>query len=828
MKTIMKQLEMRAFMLLAFVLLTATTVKAATNEESLIIKVANNYVTADNCNNITGSGISGTITFNYETHTLTLNNATINAHNCDGIEFGWSLIDNQSADIPMKLVLVGKNFINVTRDNMVVYKAVKCLNTLTIQGTGSLSCGNYGIETGGCNLNIKGGCQLVVSSLSNATNLGTGKVITISGANTQISTTTSSISGFDEFVLKDGLKVIEPEGAYYDTAKRTLRTSNVSFISGGVYIASKPLVKDYDLWVGGTRVTSANKDNIPVDAGTAKYNPTTCTLTLTNASIKNTDGYGISNGNVTDGISGGALTINVVGNCNVSTTSPYTTMSLNGGITTITGSGKLTLQSEDGTIWLGNNSVLNFTDANVVLVNGYDRAIAGTNKNNNIIVNVNHSSLEFNPSDTRYPCVSRVTEFNLVKSRFVDVDSYQADKFAFSFENGGSVTYTDSYEKIHTGKLKIEPYEIYYYNVFIDGKEISSENLDDVLGDGAFSFDADTRTLYAKKDVNDIHLSNYDSYTLHVDSDIKFTGNSQIDMYGDLTITGNGKLQMDTYSSSLISIASRNHVLTIDGTEVRCAYNITGCKKSNSKLVIKNAEVRAAKIIGFAGGITIEGDCRLMNLCKVDANGDVVDIGGNQAEGVAISKPVLELNQTNFPDAAFRNELRIQITGGSNWLTQYNLDGPTGLTLSNKGIANLKGLEYFTNLTYLDCANNQLTQLDLSPFVNLTLLSCYNNPIPASAMDDLVLSLPKQSDASLHVYDERFEGQGCEMSKMQALAAQGKGWTPRYYSAADERWLDYEGSASSGSSGGHGYDVNNDGSVDISDVVALVNFILNQ
>ena len=51
----------------------------------------------------------------------------------------------------------------------------------------------------------------------------------------------------------------------------------------------------YDLWVGGVQVTSANKDNIVVpDAnGSAKYDPTTNTLTLNNFSYTG-EGYNYS------------------------------------------------------------------------------------------------------------------------------------------------------------------------------------------------------------------------------------------------------------------------------------------------------------------------------------------------------------------------------------------------------------------------------------------------------------------------------------------------------------------------------------------------------
>ena len=38
----------------------------------------------------------------------------------------------------------------------------------------------------------------------------------------------------------------------------------------------------YPLWIGETQVTTENKDNLPVKGGSAKYDPSTCTLTLSN------------------------------------------------------------------------------------------------------------------------------------------------------------------------------------------------------------------------------------------------------------------------------------------------------------------------------------------------------------------------------------------------------------------------------------------------------------------------------------------------------------------------------------------------------------------
>ena len=61
-----------------------------------------------------------------------------------------------------------------------------------------------------------------------------------------------------------------------------------------------PTAVKYEVWVAGTQITSVNKDDVLNDGGSVKYDPATKTLTLTNATIKNTNGSGIeAKGNIT-------------------------------------------------------------------------------------------------------------------------------------------------------------------------------------------------------------------------------------------------------------------------------------------------------------------------------------------------------------------------------------------------------------------------------------------------------------------------------------------------------------------------------------------------
>ncbi len=83
-----------------------------------------------------------------------------------------------------------------------------------------------------------------------------------------------------------------------------------------------------------------------------------------------------------------------------------------------------------------------------------------------------------------------------------------------------------------------------------------------------------------------------------------------------------------------------------------------------------------------------------------------------------------------FPDETFRNFIK----------TNYDTDGDSILSVAeagevvemhvwNMGINSVKGVEYFTNLWFFDCAGNNLTGVDISKNQALRLFSCSINPI---------------------------------------------------------------------------------------------------
>ena len=104
------------------------------------------------------------------------------------------------------------------------------------------------------------------------------------------------------------------------------------------------------------------------------------------------------------------------------------------------------------------------------------------------------------------------------------------------------------------------------------------------------------------------------------------------------------------------------------------------------------------------------------------------------------TKASVVLNSTNFPDATFRvfvSELTGVDIGGT--ISDSKLEAVTTISVNDKNIFNLKGIEYFTKLNELNCSNNQLTSLDLSKNTLLKYLTCDNNQLTSLDVSRCVL-----------------------------------------------------------------------------------------
>ena len=88
---------------------------------------------------------------------------------------------------------------------------------------------------------------------------------------------------------------------------------------------------------------------------------------------------------------------------------------------------------------------------------------------------------------------------------------------------------------------------------------------------------------------------------------------------------------------------------------------------------------------------------------------------------------------TAIPDANFEQaliDLNIDTDGIINQsVATTDISGVTSLDVRQKNISDLTGIEGFISLTYLYCALNQLTSLNVSQNPDLTQLYCFDNQL---------------------------------------------------------------------------------------------------
>lgn len=113
----------------------------------------------------------------------------------------------------------------------------------------------------------------------------------------------------------------------------------------------------------------------------------------------------------------------------------------------------------------------------------------------------------------------------------------------------------------------------------------------------------------------------------------------------------------------------------------------------------------------------------------------------------------IEINEVNFPDSIFLDYVKSNFdTDGNGKLSQEEISKVTYIYVNMKGIKDLKGIEYFTNLKSLYAEVNYITNLDLSKNTNLVVVYCNNNIIES-------VKLPNETSNNklevLNLFDNR-------------------------------------------------------------------------
>ena len=252
--------------------------------------VAGTAVTSENYNQITGPGISGSVKYDNNTHTLTLTNATINTD--------FHGIDCQMKDLTIQLE--GVNSITTSGD----YKygiIMVCRFDLTnkgefyikgkVKGQGKLvinSKKGQGISTN--QPTVIENCELDISCATGGIYGYTAKEYYLRFKNSRVKLSTSSgnsVINFFNAVYYEGCSIISPPEAELTYA------NHYGYRQNDVPVNEMEISYQlFQLWINGVQAHIHNASDILGDGGSVKYERFTKTLTLKNANI-NTDNEGI-------------------------------------------------------------------------------------------------------------------------------------------------------------------------------------------------------------------------------------------------------------------------------------------------------------------------------------------------------------------------------------------------------------------------------------------------------------------------------------------------------------------------------------------------------
>ena len=440
----------------------------------------------------------------------------------------------------------------------------------------------------------------------------------------------------------------------------------------------------YDLYIAGVQVTSANCSNLSVIdsvSGTVKYDPSTKTLTLQNATIQiNTPTNAIFS--EIDG-----LTIKVIGTNNL--TAEYSTLRFRKPLT-ITGGGVLNAKS-------GNSYAIYAKQTNLTIdgctVNAKGKwGIVGENGFFSETLTIKNSTVTAEGTD----------------GSIVDFASLTLDGCAITQPAGAA--FDASLHAVALGgakvtsKVVISP--VTTYDLWIADVQVTSANCSDLSVidsvSGTVKYDPATKVLTLQNATIKINTTNaifskIDGLTIKVIGTNNLTtgANVALSFRNPLTITGGGVLNAKSVANCAIFAYGTN--LTIDDCTVNAKgrYGIVGRNGSSGTLTIKNSTV------------TAEG-----------TSGSIADFAGLTLDGCAITQPV---------GAAFDASLKAVALGGSvvkskvviSPVTTYDLK-IAGVDVTSANCSDLSVIDSVSGTVKYDPTTNVLTLQNATIQINTT------------------------------------------------------------------------------------------------------------
>lgn len=240
--------------------------------------VGGTRVTKDNASNIKPG-----VTYDASTNTMKFNNGKVT-----GDYFGIVAYK----DLNLYVSGTANSIYSTSNHGILAYGNVnitgpdKDMSSLTINTNGTQGCAGIYLNSSGSKFNVKNTTLSVHAANSNSYGIiGSKTAATIQDAEVAAYGTSASTYSLSSLSLI-GVEILSPVNAVF--------TPGTGVTLNGSIVAAKEVkigAKEYDLSVGGKKITSANSADVFGD-GKVKYDPATNTLTLNNAIIA-CEGYGI-------------------------------------------------------------------------------------------------------------------------------------------------------------------------------------------------------------------------------------------------------------------------------------------------------------------------------------------------------------------------------------------------------------------------------------------------------------------------------------------------------------------------------------------------------
>ena len=635
---------MRMFLTLVLIVMSSAFVMA---QENYGFKVAGVDVTSDNYLDLTEiNGVSGKVYFDPNTRTLTLDNATIEANDCNAIL-------NETCDY-LSIELIGTNNIDVT--------GAAGINLKEETTIWSHSGGKLSVKSDGCAL-LFGGCPLEIDNCwleaegawgISASNNVAEEVLKIRNSHVEAKGSTGSICDIANLVL-DYCSIIQPNGARFST-------QNNAVVLNGEMVTDKVVIEpNYGIEIAGVDVTKKNfKDLSVIDGvdGKISYDPETNTLTMEDVTINTTgENVGIRNKDVK------GLKINLVGNNTITSREACFTINKT---STLSGSGTLRLKSSD------NCGLFLPSSLTVEGISLYTEGLWG----------IAGPGFLFQTSSNVLTICNAYVEATGSEGSIIDVDDLVLDGCSITQPNGAefdaqyhSVLLND---EVVTDKVVIEPDS---YGIKIDDKYVTSLNCKDLSVidgvDGKMSYNPETKTLTMEDVTINITGENIGIWNREVKGlKINLVGNNTITSSGSCitihktsTISGSGTLSLKSSENCGLYLPSS---LTVEDVKLYAEgkYGVAGDDgKSGEILTLRNSYVEAT---GWSGSI-----CDLQNL--------VLD-------GCSITQPTGAAFDANVHAVALNGEAvtdKVVIESDNNSIGTITVDVPA----RKQGIYNLNGVK---------------------------------------------------------------------------------------------------------------------------------------